>query len=165
MSNYEENDQQSVANFILSNLSRHKQFALSTVDEHNRPWVVCVHSAYDNEINFIWKSAKVSEHSKNISVNPNVAICVFSKTDDIGDFGYYCRAVAHEVSDREELEILLDVRYAQKGKPTPIPEDVLGDSLTRIYYAVVEEAWVNDDRHLKLPVDLAVLKEISKHSS
>ena len=157
MTNYDENDQNSIANFINNNLARHTQFAIGTIDDNGKPWVVCVNLTVDQKFNFIWKSQKTSEHSKYILKRPAVSICVFSETEDIGDFGYYCQAVAHEVNDEEELKKLLDIRFKQKGKPVPPIEEFLGESNTSLYYAEVSDAWVNDSRHLKVSVDLKTL--------
>ncbi len=144
--------------FVRDNLARHKQFALATVDETGKPWVVCLNLAYDEKFNFIWKSSKETEHSKHIAANPNVAICVFSETEEVGDFGFYTKALAHEVVDGEELVRLIDLRFTQAGKPTPELSEVSGDSLMRLYYAEIDEAWVNDNRHLKIAVNLDELR-------
>lgn len=160
MSNYDENDQESVARFVLENLSRHGHFAIATTNDDGTPWVVCVNLAYDDGVNFIWRSLKETEHSKNINARPEVAICVFSKTPEVGDFGYYCQATAHEVNDQEELKRLLAFRYA--GREVPPLADFLEDSPGRIYYANVTKAWINDDRHIKTLVDLEVLRNNAK---
>lgn len=155
-SNYDENDQESIAKFILDNLPRHKQFALATINSDGSPWVVCVNLAYDDQVNFIWRSLKSTEHSKNVNARPYVSMCVFSEIPEVGDFGYYCKAVAHEVNDEEELKRLLAVRYA--GKEAPPTSEFLGDAPGRLYYTKVTEAYINDDRHIKTRVDLKVLK-------
>jgi hypothetical protein len=156
MTNYDENDQDTVADFVFKNLPRHKQLALATVGEDGKPWVVCVNLAFDGRINFIWRSLMASEHSKNVNARPEVSICVFSETAEVGDFGFYCNATAHEVNDEAELIRLLTVRYS--GREIPPVSDFLGDSPGRIYYARVGEAWVNDDRHKKTKLDLEVLR-------
>jgi hypothetical protein len=161
MTNYDENDQQSVAKFVLDNLPRHKQFALSTVDTDGDPWVVCVNLSFDDSVNFIWLSQKNTEHSKNIITRSKVAICVFSEIEGVGEFGYYCLASAHEVKDEVELGKLLEIRFGQKGRPVPSLDSFLSSSPVRIYYGEVHAAWVNDDRHLKMPVNLDLLKKLN----
>lgn len=165
MANYDENNQESIAKFILDNLGRHGHFALATVGEDGKPWVVCVNLAVDDQVNFIWRSLTDTEHSKNVNSRPDVSVCVFSKTPETGDFGYYCKAVAHEVNNEEELKRLLAFRYA--GKEVPPTSEFLGDAPGRIYYAKVTEAYINDDRHIKSKVDLEVLKRVaaSKYSA
>lgn len=78
--------------FILSNLSRVKEFSLATVDQAGEPWVVAINLCYDNQLNIIWHSEKDTEHSKHIRDNPNVAICIYDDFADIGDFGFYAKA-------------------------------------------------------------------------
>lgn len=161
MANYDENNQESIARFILDNLPRHEHFALATTGDDAKPWVVCVNLAFDAEINFIWRSLTATEHSKNVNARPDVSICVFSKTEGVGDFGFYCKAVAREVNDEEELKRLLAVRY--RGREAPPTSEFLGDSPGRLYCAKVSEAWINDDRHIKSPVDLNILRKEAKN--
>lgn len=161
MDNFDEKDQNAVAKFILANLGRHKQFALGTADG-NHPWVVCLNLTYDKNINVIWKSRIDTEHSKHIRFNPNVSICVFSEDDKIGDFGIYANAVAHEIMDPKELADCLDVRFRQKGKAIPDASEYLIPSEYRLYSANISEMWVNDKRHLKMKVDMGVLRQVAQ---
>ncbi len=160
MSNFNENDPKSVASFVLDNLPRHKQFALATVDSEGAPWCVCLNLSYDSDVNIIWKSLKDTQHSEHIKKNPQVSITVFSETEDVGDFGFYTKAVAHEVVDTNELKRLLEVRF--RGKTVPPVEDFLDESPLRIYVATIEAAWVNDDRHNKSEVDLLTLRALAR---
>lgn len=159
--NFNENNQTEIAEFILRHLERHPQFALGTVDQSGKPWVVCLNLAYNNKINIIWKSSKETEHSKHIRSNPNVSICIFSETKEIGDFGFYTKAIAHEVTDENELKHCLNVRYKEKGKEVPAISKFLGNSPDRIYSAEIQEAWVTDNRHIKTGVDLETLRSVS----
>lgn len=158
MSNFDSTDPASAIRFVRENLPRHKQFALATITATGTPWVVCVNLTTDKALNFIWKSQADALHSQNIQVNEAVSICVFSETEGVGDFGLYCSAVAHEVTDPQELTTLLELRHATKGKPVPPLTEFSGDASARIYYAKVTEAWVNDDRHLKTAIDLDLLR-------
>lgn len=144
--------------FVRDNLGRHKQFALGTVDENGSPWTVCLNLAYDEKFNIVWKSSKQTDHSKHISTNPQVAICVFSEIEGVGDFGFYAKATAYEVTDEEELKRLVEIRFTRAGKQTPNITELSGNSPMRLYYAEIQEAWVNDNRHLKTPVNLEVLR-------
>lgn len=155
------NDQLAIKKFITDNIDRHKQFALATVDEQGKPWTVCLNLTHDDQFNIIWKSVKTTEHSRHIQAHPDVAICIFSETDGVGDFGLYMKARAREVTDVDEIKRLIDIRFTQKGKPTPDVAEFQGDAPARLYYAEVTEAWVNDDRHLKQPVDLDFLRQQS----
>lgn len=121
--------------FVKDNIRQHKQFALATVDEKGSPWVVCLNLAYDEKFNVIWKSSKETEHSKHIAKNPNVSICVFSETEGVGDFGFYAKAVAYEVTNEAELNKFIDIRFTKAGKPAPNILELSGDSPMRLYYA------------------------------
>ncbi|HSI21261.1 MAG TPA: pyridoxamine 5'-phosphate oxidase family protein [Verrucomicrobiae bacterium] len=158
MAAFQGNNPESVINFIRTNLPRHKQFALSTVDGSGNPWTVCLNLSFDDELNIIWKSRKDTEHSQHILLHPQVAVCVFSEEEGVGDFGFYAKALAHEVTDLVEIEKCIAIRYLQKGKPAPAMTDFLGDSPDRLYMACLTEAWVNDDSHVKTPVALPILQ-------
>lgn len=150
--------QEEIREFIKANIGRHGEFALGTVDENGNPWVVCLNLSYDENFNIIWKSVNFTQHSKYIQTNPNVGICVFSRTTEVGDFGLYAKAVAHEVADEAELRHVIDVRFTQKGEPTPDVSKFTGDSPVRLYVAEIKEAWVNDDSHKKYQIDLNILR-------
>lgn len=158
MPDFDANDPQAIAEFIRANISRHKHLVLATIDDEGKPWTVCVNLSYDERFNIVWKSAKAAEHSRHIEKRPDVAICIFSEDESVGDFGLYLKALAHEVTDPEELDRLIGVRFSSKGKPAPDPSELSGDSPVRLYCAEATEAWVNDNRHLKMLVDLDVLR-------
>lgn len=162
MENFDPTDPTAIAEFVLHNLIKHKQFALGTTDRDNAPWVVCLNLIFDNRLNFIWKSKLDTLHSNHLINNPEVAICVFSESEDVGDFGFYAKAISHAVTDEEELKQCLQVRYAAQGKETPPINTFLASADQRIYMAEISEAWVNDDRHIKLPVNLQLLRQILK---
>lgn len=151
-------NQQQIKEFITKNLPRHKEFVLATTDGEGRPWVVALNMCYDDKFDIIWHSEKGTEHSKHIGERPEVAICVFSDFEDIGDFGLYIQATAYEITDETELREKLKLRFEQKGKPVPSPTDYLGDSTSRLYCATITRAWVNDQSHSKQEVDLEILR-------
>jgi hypothetical protein len=91
-----------------------------------------------------------------------VSICVFNHSLEFGDFGLYIKAKAHEVTDADELAKCLDFRFTKKGKEAPSQDEFLNESSVRIYRAEVMEAWVNDSRHVKAPIDLDVLRKIAR---
>jgi hypothetical protein len=162
MTNYDPNDQQTVARFILDNLPGHKQFALGTIDDSGKPWVVCLSSAFDNDLTFLWVSAAGTEHSQHIAARPDVSICIFSDNEPRGDFGFYTKCTAHEVTDEAELTTMLGVRFSQKGKEVPPASEYMGKSPMRLYAATINEAWVIDDGQHKTAVDLTVLRQLAK---
>lgn len=158
MSNYDEHDQATIAAFILENLPGHKQFALATADDEGTPWVVGINLTYDKDLRIIWLSRRDALHSRHLVKRPAVSICIFSENETRGDFGLYAYASAREVNDETEVARLIDMRFTQKDKPAPAPSELLGDSPVRLYVAELQKAWINDDSHVKRPVDLAVLR-------
>ena len=140
----------------MSNLSRVKEFSLATVDQAGEPWVVAINLCYDDQLNIIWHSKKDTQHSKHISNNPNVAICIYDDFTDIGDFGFYAKSQAYEVTDPDELRQLLKIRFESKNKPVPSADEYSGESPDRIYCAALTEAWINDQSKRKQAVDLSI---------
>lgn len=162
MNNFDESNQESIADFILEHLPRHPLLALGTVNSYGSPWVVCVNMYVDEEMNIYWKSQKGTEHSKNIARNPEVGLCVFSHTEEIGDFGLYASGEAHEVIDEQVLEKYVTLRYKEKGLDTPPISKFQSESVDRVYRATIKEAWVNDSRHTKQHIDIEVLRNRAK---
>jgi uncharacterized pyridoxamine 5'-phosphate oxidase family protein len=156
----DDSDPKIVATFILTQLAKQKHFTLGTVDAQGNPWIVCLNLAFDNDVNIIWKSNANTEHSKHILTHPEVAICVFSHDEEMGDFGLYIKAIADEVTDMDELTKCLQHRYTKVGKPAPDIKDFAAPALDRIYLARITHAWVNDSRHIKIPVDLETMRAI-----
>lgn len=154
---FDHSSQKDAVRFIRENIGRHKQFALGTVDSAGQPWVVCLNLAYDDKLNIIWKSEKSTEHSNHIQNNPTVSICIFSETDEVGDFGFYARAVAREITDEEELRQAIKIRFEDKGKLAPPIEEFIGNSKVRLYKAILSDLWLNDDVHEKIKIDLEKL--------
>lgn len=154
---------ETVANFVLANLPRHKLFVLSTVDTEGYPWAVCLNVGFDNEMNIIWRSRKDTEHSKHLLQQPNVSVCIFSKDETLGDFGFYAKGLAEEIVNEAELEHLLALRFSKKGEAVPEAKDYLGDSSYRLYRAKLSEAWLNERSHSKTPIDLGLLRDRAKH--
>lgn len=153
-------DQAQIKDFIVNNLPRNKHFTLATIDDQGVPWAVALKLCYDRQFDVFWQSEKTAAHSRHIADRPDVAICVAGTFGDVGDFGLYARAAAYEVTDEQELAEKLQLRFELKGLLVPSPSDFLGDSPRRLYCAKISQAWINDQNHVKRPVDLAVLRAI-----
>jgi uncharacterized protein YhbP (UPF0306 family) len=151
-------DQSQIKQFITTNLPRIKHVTLGTLDDEGKPWVVVVGLSYDNKFNVIWQSRKDTMHSQYIAKRPEVGICIFGNLPEVGNVGFYAKAKAREVTDEQELAEKLEVRFSQIGKPVPSPADFVGDSPMRIYYAEIDEAWINSADFVKRAVDLDVLR-------
>ncbi|MBI3626701.1 pyridoxamine 5'-phosphate oxidase family protein, partial [Candidatus Uhrbacteria bacterium] len=158
MNNFDEKNSISIAKFILAGLMRHDLFALGTTYESQQPRIVCLNLSFDAQLNIIWKSQKKAAHSRHIDNNAKAAICIFSKDEELGDFGFYTQVIAREVKDEIELKKCLDIKYKAKGKAIPPIDNFVGNAPERIYVAEIQKAWVNDSRHLKTEVDLDTLR-------
>jgi general stress protein 26 len=159
MKKIDTNDPAQIADVVLQHIADHKHFSLGTVDGQGRPWVVYIQLTVDAGLDILWVSLADTEHSKHVRQRPDVAICIASETLERGDFIFYGYAAAHEVTDRAELERLLNLRFERWGKPVPPVSDFLEPRPERLYRAVISEAWINDDSHIKTKVDLDVLRE------
>lgn len=158
MPNYDPNDRQQTAQFILCQLVQHKHFVLATTDDDGTPWAVYLGFVLDKNLDFIWLSKRGTEHSKHIRARKTVSVGVFSKTEDIGDFGLYCKATAREITEAEEIKESLQLYFELKGKPVPNVTAFTGDTDMRVYKAEIQQAWVNDDSHIKREVNLQALR-------
>lgn len=151
-------DQNQIKQFISTNIAKIKHVTIGTLDDDGKPWVVVVSLSYDNKYNVIWQSRNDTEHSKYIASRPDVGICIFNNFPDIGNVGIYAKARAYEITDEQELAEKLKIRFDLLGKPVPSPTDFIGDSPMRLYYAEVDEMWINSADFVKREVDLEVLR-------
>lgn len=158
MTSFDATDQADAARFLTRNLPRHGLFALATVCEDGQPWNVCLNLTWDHGLGIIWKSRADSLHSRNVRRDGRVGICVFSSLIGEGDFALYMTAEAREVTDPDELRALLHLRYTVKSQTPPELGAFLGSSPDRLYLARPSDAYLSDDRHAKLKLDLEVVR-------
>jgi uncharacterized protein YhbP (UPF0306 family) len=119
---------------------------IATVSESGKPWNTPVYSAYDEKYNFFWASWKENEHSKNIRNNSDVFLVIYDSTagESTGK-GVYVEAKAYELSDPEEIEHATKYLYGRKYKTPRDTKEFLGDYPRRVYKAVPEKFWINED--------------------
>jgi hypothetical protein len=109
-------------------LRKVKYVTISVIDEDGTPWAVPVAVQKYHDGRLEWFSKADTVHSKAISRNAAIAISAFTtKQDEQGEYGFYAKAVAR--------------------KKLPLPTG-LG-----LYEAEITEAWYNDERHNKKPID------------
>jgi hypothetical protein len=164
MTSFSDNNQADAALFLTKHLPRHGLFSLATVCEDGQPWNVCLNLSWDHGLGIIWKSRADTLHSGNIRRDSRVAICIFSSVAGEGDFGLYIIAEAREVTDPDELRALLHLRYTARSQPAPDVTAFLGASPDRIYLARPQEAYLSDDRHTKLRLNLEVVRQAFKQA-
>jgi nitroimidazol reductase NimA-like FMN-containing flavoprotein (pyridoxamine 5'-phosphate oxidase superfamily) len=133
----------------------------------SRPWNSPVYSAFDSDYNFYWISDRHSQHSKNIRENPHIFIAIYNSTIPEGtgaSRGVYIQAQARELSDPGEIAHAHQLLADRAGKASHPPDYFLDDIPRRIYQAVPERAWVNDNGErnghfidIRIEIDLALL--------
>lgn len=119
---------------------------IATVDDQGQPWNTPVYCAYDTRHNFYWASWEGAQHSKNIAGNPKIFLVIYDSTVPEGTgFGVYIKARASKIEDKSEMENAIKLLYERKNKTPRSTDEFLGDFPRRIYKAVPEKIWVNDD--------------------
>lgn len=123
---------------------------IASVSDEGQPWNSPVYSGFDNELNFYWASDKDSQHSKNVRANGRVFIVIYDSTaaDGKGE-GVYIQAEAKELDDDREIMSARRITQARKGQLDEItddePEKFKGISVRRVYKAMPQKIWMNDD--------------------
>lgn len=139
---------------------------IATATKEGKPHNSPVRHVYDSDLNIYWFSDKEGVHSKNVRENEDVYIVIYDSTVSEGDGeGVYIEAKAYELTDPHEIN---RVRRIKKGeKFGGDADDFLGDAVRRVYKAVPQRAWMNDDeidngkfiRDFRVEIPLDVLKE------
>jgi hypothetical protein len=81
-------------------LDANRYLVLATATPDGTPWATPVYFAHDEPTTFWWVSHPDARHSRNIAVNPAVAITVFDATVPFGGAsGVYAGASAQECTD------------------------------------------------------------------
>ena len=138
---------------------------LATVTPEGLPWNSPVAHTLGEDLNIYWFSDKEGQHSKNVRANGEVFIVIYDSTVPEGDGeGVYIQAKAFELDDPTEI---LRVRKLKKGEDyVGKPNDFTGDAIRRVYKAVPQRVWMNDDvtedkvfiKDIRVEVDLKRLK-------
>lgn len=128
------------ANKILETI---RYATISTIDADGKPWAAPVWYVFDNE-NIYWWSPIETQHSKNIAQNSEVYITVFDSTAPEGEgAGLYFRVNAAELSD-DELNKAIELYNNSTSIFKLDKNNCTGRAPTRMYKAVIKEAWKND---------------------
>lgn len=120
---------------------------IATSTKDGIPWNSPVYSAFDESYNFYWISWLENQHSKNIKDNNQVFIVIYDSTVPEGmGKGVYIQAKAYGLDREKEIEhalSYLDGRVSKKGHHKI--SQFIGTMPRRIYKAVPEKIWVNDE--------------------
>lgn len=119
---------------------------VATASDDGDPWNSPVFSAYDRNYTFYWGSHTDSQHSRNIRSNGRAFLVIYDSTVPAGTGeGVYIRASAAEVT--EPSEVAAAHRLLRDRRPVPFwkPDDIGGDAPIRLFKAVPDRVWMNDD--------------------
>jgi uncharacterized protein YhbP (UPF0306 family) len=119
---------------------------IATTNKNGEPWNSPVYSAFDENYNFYWASDQNGQHSKNIAENENVFIVIYDSTvaEGTGE-GVYIKAKAQKLEDEQEILNALKYLDGRVGKKPHEPKGFANEMPRRIYKAIPEKFWVNDD--------------------
>jgi uncharacterized protein YhbP (UPF0306 family) len=122
---------------------------IATTSKDGQPWNSPVYSAFDENYNFFWASDQNGQHSKNIKENNKVFLVVYDSTAPEGTGeGVYIQAKASAITDEKEIAHAvkyLDGRTNKQKDPVTRIAGFQGAMPRRVYKAVPERVWVNDD--------------------
>lgn len=122
-------DQKAVEQFL-----KDCQFMTIAVIDNGEPWAVPVHIARREGMLFEWDSSTEAVHSQAIEAHPRIALSMFRLTDgEVKEFGFYAQATAKKLTE-------------------------IGNGRAR-YQAIVDRAWINDERHVKHGIDVVGSKK------
>lgn len=120
---------------------------LGTADADGLPWVSPVWYAPAEYKELFWVSSPDAQHSRNLSVRPELSIVIFDSQVRMGTGqAVYMSAVAAEPAGAERergLEIFSRRSLAHGGRAWTL-EDVASTAPIRLYRASVSEHWVLD---------------------
>lgn len=124
-------------------LAEHLYLVIGTTNADGRPWVTPVFYAADGEHRVVWVSAPESQHSRNITARPDVAITVFDSHAPIGGAeALYLEGTAALVAEDERAAglALLNARLPT-GKQLG-PDDLEPAGPMRLYQATISKHYV-----------------------
>jgi len=150
------------ANAILSKIV---YITISTATKDGKPWNTPVYFAFDANYTFFWVSDQNGQHSKNIKENENVFLVIYDSTAPEGTGeGVYIQAKAYELTDENEILQALKIVDKRVGKTKEgIACKFLGEYPRRMYKAVPEKFWVNDNgevngNYIDIRIEVDLLK-------
>ncbi len=124
-----------------------KYISVASVNENGEPWNTPVaRYHFDNDYTLYWASWTDNQHSKNIRSNGKAFIVVYDSTPADGEpsQGVYIKAQATEITDEQEVMSAALVFGDDQYNPSD-GKEYLGEKPRRIYKAVPQKIWLNDD--------------------
>lgn len=120
---------------------------IATVNKAGEPWntpVAAYH--FDGDYTLYWASWTNNQHSQNIRTNGKAFIVIYDSTPADGQpaQGVYIQAEVEEITDEQEAMKAALVFKNDPYNPSD-GEEYLNDKPRRIYKAVPQQIWMNDD--------------------
>jgi nitroimidazol reductase NimA-like FMN-containing flavoprotein (pyridoxamine 5'-phosphate oxidase superfamily) len=151
----ETKDPDELRRIAASIVETNRFMTLATADGDGRPWASPVWYAPSGERELYWVSAPEAQHSRNLTVRPEVAIVIFDSHEPGGWNALYLSAVAEEVVDVDEGVEIFSRRSVAQGLPVWTRDDVLPPARHRLYRATATERFVLDPHDRRIAVSLA----------
>ena len=102
-----------VTEYIKEGFDKQRLMQLATVGE-NGPWICTVHFVADEEMSLCWLSLPSRRHSKELAIDPRVAVTIAVKPE-MPVIGIQSEGRAEEVQDSEAIKIIME-KYVNKYK-------------------------------------------------
>lgn len=119
---------------------------IASVSKNGEPWNSPVFSAYDEDYNFYWGTHKDSQKAQNIRDTGKVFLVIYNSTVASGTGeGVYVKATAKELSDPQEIKAAFELLKGRHEAPFWEFEAVQESGPIRLYRAVPEKIWMNND--------------------
>jgi len=119
---------------------------IASVTPDGRPWNSPVFCAYDDNLNFYWKSWVDNQHSKNIMATGRVFIVIYDSTAPEGTGeGVYIEARAEALEIEPDVKKGSDLTYHRSHKTPKEYRQYMGDSIRKVFRATPEKIWINGD--------------------
>lgn len=121
--------------------------SIATVTPDNKSWNSPVFICYDNDFNFYWASAVLSQHSRNLQKNPSVFIVMYDTGVPWGQGqGIYISGQASVLTHQKDMEKVRQLRLGRASKANQPLTEFMNDSPRRLYQCIPDRIWLNVDR-------------------
>lgn len=119
---------------------------IASVTPEGMPWNTPVYSAFDKDYNFYWGTHIDSQKANNIRNNENVFLVIYDSTVPPGTGeGVFIQAKAQQLSDPDEIQHAYETLRDRRPTPFWKPEAFSEEGPVRLFKAVPQKAWMNDD--------------------
>lgn len=136
-------------------IDSNRYMTLATADEHGAPWASPVWYAPVEYREFLWVSNPEAQHSRNLSVRPDLAIVIFDSHQAGGWRALYMAAVAEGLTDVDDGIGIFSRHGEAQDLRAWTREDVLPPAHHRLYRATVSEHSLLDPHDRRIPVVVA----------